>query len=757
METIDQATVASWTFDPLPLLLLVVAGILYARGWLVLRDAAPLRFSVARLCAYYAGLLALAVAMFSPLDAFAGFFLSVHMVQHLLLTMVAPPLLLCGNPFLPILRGLPRAVRREVVAPFLSSPQLRRAGRTLTHPLFTWSAFVFALLFWHVPVFYELALRSRVWHQVEHLSFLWTSILFWWPVMQPWPSRPHWPRWAIIPYLLLADLINTALAGFLSFYNRVVYPTYESIPRLGSMTALEDQVAAGSIMWVLGSLGYLIPAGVVLIGYLSSRGVRPSQKKIPPRRQVRPRVREPKEFDLLATRIGPVLRSIGFRRTMQTVMFSLAALVVIDGFLGPEASPMNLAGVLPWTHWRAFSVVALLVAGNFFCMTCPFTFVRDLGRRFLPANRSWPKWLRTKWLSCALVVAYLWAYEAFALWDRPAWTAGIIVAYFVGALMVDGLFRGASFCKYVCPIGQFHFVQSLASPLEVRVREPDTCASCRTRDCIAGNATQRGCELELFVPRKSGNMDCTFCLDCVRACPHDNIGLLATAPAKDLTKVGPRSSVGDYRERTDLAALVLIFVFGAFANAAGMVRPVIEWETTLRAATGIDSHVFWTTAFLALTVVVLPLVLVAACAGWSRRFIDPPGGLLPTANAFAMILAPLGFGMWLAHFVFHFFTGALTPVPVIQRLAGEWGIKGWGSPAWEIGSWAFPNLPALELLLLDVGLLVSLWAAWRLAHKLAPTRSAACFLPWAALALILFGCGVWIVFQPMEMRGTLSP
>ena len=81
---------------------------------------------------------------------------------------------------------------------------------------------------------------------------------------------------------------------------------------------------------------------------------------------------------------------------------------------------------------------------------------------------------------------------------NPSSTALIILGYFLAALLIDGFFRGASFCKFVCPIGQFHFVQSLASPFEVKVQRPDVCASCRTFDCIKGNATQRGCELQLF-------------------------------------------------------------------------------------------------------------------------------------------------------------------------------------------------------------------------------------------------------------------
>ncbi len=98
-------------------------------------------------------------------------------------------------------------------------------------------------------------------------------------------------------------------------------------------------------------------------------------------------------------------------------MFVLALLVIADGLFGHQMSSMNLAGVLPWTHWRGLVVISLLVAGNFFCMACPFTLARDYGRRWLPARWRWPKRLRSKWLAVGLLAIYLWAYEAFSLWD----------------------------------------------------------------------------------------------------------------------------------------------------------------------------------------------------------------------------------------------------------------------------------------------------------------------------------------------------
>ena len=154
---------------------------------------------------------------------------------------------------------------------------------------------------------------------------------------------------------------------------------------------------------------------------------------------------------------------------MQAIYLLIAVAVIVDGS-GHPMGPMNLAGVVPWTYGRALAVVALLAAGNFFCMACPFTLPREPGVALGLRHATLAALLRTKWLAVGLLVLFFWAYEAFDLWNSPLLTAWILVAYFVAAFAVDTLFRGASFCKYVCPIGQFNFVSSLVSPFEVRVR-----------------------------------------------------------------------------------------------------------------------------------------------------------------------------------------------------------------------------------------------------------------------------------------------
>jgi hypothetical protein len=342
------------------------------------------------------------------------------------------------------------------------------------------------------------------------------------------------------------------------------------------------------------------------------------------------------------------------------------------------------------------------------------------------------------------------------LWNSPWLTAWIIVGYFFAAFWIDGLFRGATFCKYVCPIGQFHFVQSLVSPTEVKIRSADVCHTCKTFDCIRGRNLQRGCELELFQPKKKSNFDCTFCLDCVHACPHGNVGLLTVAPGKDVWNGELRSSVGRFANRPDIAVLVLVLVFGALTNAAGMIAPIATLVSQAQTAFDLPRPAV-VALFLLIGMVLIPGLLVLGTGAASRQSGKISVPLTQLISDFAMTLVPLGFGVWIAHLVFHLFTGSHTPIPVIQRVAYSLNLPFFGKPDWSIRSWAFPQLLDFEIIILEVALLGSLYATWKVARRYgtATGRSWLVFAPWSLLDLLFFVVAIWILFQPMDMRGTM--
>lgn len=769
MTLILDAALRSWPFDPWLMAGLILTAIVYLRGWRVYARRDPARWPWTKPAAFLAGLAAIFLALASPIEPFASLLLSVHMVQHLLLMMVAPPLLWLGTPLLPMLRGWPEPVRLVWIAPLFRLKMLRRIAARITHPVFALPIFLVTTWGWHTPSAYDLALRSPLWHYLQHACFLGSGLLFWFPVVRPYPYRPTWPLWYLLPYLLIADVSNTILSALLTFSDRLLYESYASVPRFNGGTTVEDQAVAGVLMWVPGSLVFLSPLVAIGLRWLSGD----SGTGAAPVRKLGATVQHGSRFELkvLAAQdvktspdvlrlplLGPFLRWRHSRLALQVPMFALAMLVVVDGFLGPDVSPMNLAGVLPWIHWRGLLVLALVVGGNLFCTACPFMLPRTLARRFLPVGFSWPRRLRTKWLALALLVVFFTAYEAFSLWDQPRATAIIILAYFAGAFAVDSLFRGASFCKYVCPIGQFNFVQSLASPLEIAVRDPSICGTCRTKDCIRGRDSIPGCELGLYLPRKQGNMDCTFCLDCVHACPHGNIGLLAVVPGRTLLSDPFRSGIGRFSQRTDLAALVLVLVFAAFANAAGMVGPVIEMEAALQQRLNLPSTMPIAIGFSIVALLIAPLAMTLFAAGLCREWGRLPGSLVSIASRFAYTLIPLGFAMWIAHYGFHLATSYDSAWPTLQRFALDHGLHSLGEPSWTCGCCTPPGgwLIRVELLALDVGLLATLYLMLRTAEDLAPRgRAFLASLPWAALAIGLFAVGVWVLLQPMQMRGTM--
>ena len=254
-------------------------------------------------------------------------------------------------------------------------------------------------------------------------------------------------------------------------------------------------------------------------------------------------------------------------------------------------------------------------------------------------------------------------------------------------------------------------------------------------------------------------MDCTFCLDCVHACPHENVGLIAGLPGKELWRDPFRSGIGRFGQRPDLAALVVILVFGALANAAGMVGPVVEWQDRLRLRMGGPPAWVVTSLFAGLSLVVLPATAVGLAAAVSRRWGQIAASALEVATRFSFALVPLGFGMWLSHYSFHFLTSWETALPAVQRAAEDLGWTFLGEPRYQcsccrpVGDW----LLRLQILFLDAGLLMSLYAGYRIAvaQSSKSSRTLSAFAPWGVLIVLLFAAAVWIVFQPMQMRGTL--
>lgn len=465
--------------------------------------------------------------------------------------------------------------------------------------------------------------------------------------------------------------------------------------------------------------------------------------------------------------VGRVLRWRHLRTAMQGVLAAVALVIVLHGLLGPQLASRNVATVLTWVHYRGLLIGVLLLAGNLFCAACPLVLTRDLARRVRQPTRHWPRWLAGKWLAIALMAGVLFAYELFDLWALPAATAWLVLGYFGAAVLVDSVFRGAAFCSYVCPVGQFNFVASTLAPLEIRARDATRCTTCQTADCIRGRrdpevpalVRQRGCELGLFVPAKVGNLDCTFCLDCVNACPHDNVALGTRVPGAELSDDRRRSVIGRLSARPDIAALVLLFTFGALLNAFAMTGPVYAVEEWLaRRMPGAPEAVLLGILFVA-GLVVVPVVLVILAAMWTVRATDAddgqPRGVIEVVTAFAFGLVPLGCGIWLAHYGFHFLTGVGTVVPVVQSaMVDAFGVAVLGDPDWRWLGMRPGLVYPLQLGAIVLGTFGSVVTMRVIATRDYADRAGRASASWVLLVVALAACAAWVLAQPMDMRGT---
>jgi polyferredoxin len=463
-------------------------------------------------------------------------------------------------------------------------------------------------------------------------------------------------------------------------------------------------------------------------------------------------------FDLLALRgLGRVLRWRHSRTLIALPLFLLSVAMVLHGLLGPQIPERNLATSLTWVAYRGAVVLALVAIGNLFCLACPFMIPRELLRRFVRPRRSWPRALRRKWPAIVLFALFLFVYQLFDLWRSPLWTALLVVGYFAAAAIVDALFKQASFCKYVCPVGQFNFVASTLSPTELVPRDPETCVSCRTVDCLKGTRpggrgsapVRRGCELALFVPQKIGNMDCTLCLDCVYACPHDNIALAVRTPGAELWTDAPRSGIGTPSKRVDLGALALLFTFGALLALFATASPLAAVESAIGRVLGTAREAPALATIFIAALLLEPVILVGGAAWATRRLVgraEMP--LAALAARFAHALVPLGFGLWIAYYVPPVLAGAWTLPPAIGDALARVGIAAATPPRGPAPALAPDVVVAISMLVATLGVIGSLVVARRIAGSVAPERPLRAFAPWATLAGLLWLAATWLLGHP---------
>jgi cytochrome c oxidase assembly factor CtaG len=249
-------------------LILAFTALIYLRGCLSLRVTGKKVVSGWRAFSFLGGLFLIWIALASPIAALDHELLTIHMVQHLLLMTFAPPLIWLGAPVDSLLHGLPHRIVETLLAPLRQSRTVKRIVEIMGKPRFGLLAASAVLVGWHIPALFALGMQSAPWHIFEHLSFLATGLLFWWPVIQP---RAGGHDLSMILYLFFATLPCDILSGFLVFSERVAYPIYFSSWHLLGFTPLVDQQCAAALMWTCVTVVYLVAGAILTMCFLSPR------------------------------------------------------------------------------------------------------------------------------------------------------------------------------------------------------------------------------------------------------------------------------------------------------------------------------------------------------------------------------------------------------------------------------------------------------------------------------------------------------
>lgn len=277
MYPLLRALLSAWDWRLDISLVLLVFATLYMIGWWRLRRRGRNKLAKRRrLAAYGAGLITLAIALMSPIDPLGGQLFFMHMIQHMITIMVSAPLLWLGEPFPFLLWGLPTSVRKWVGGLFAQNAPVRKGLQALTQPAFVWLFFVAVYGGWHDPLLYNQALLHSWVHDIQHLTFFITAMLFWWLVIDAAPHLQCASLWGRLAMVVGVIPVNMAVGIVIATATEILYPYYATVPRIWGITALTDQSTAGVIMWTSGS-EMLVLAIILLL----ARGMQGTDKKPP--------------------------------------------------------------------------------------------------------------------------------------------------------------------------------------------------------------------------------------------------------------------------------------------------------------------------------------------------------------------------------------------------------------------------------------------------------------------------------------------
>lgn len=443
--------------------------------------------------------------------------------------------------------------------------------------------------------------------------------------------------------------------------------------------------------------------------------------------------------------------------TLQLLLLAVTGLIVFLGFRDVQDGGTNLATKLTWTIWWAGIIFTFVLAGRVWCVACPFGALNEWTARLTGAWRRLPRPFRNIWWATGAFVLLTWADEQLDVVRSPRVTAWIVVFFLALALAIGLLYERRSFCRFLCPIGGLIGIYSMVAPLELRAKNAATCRAHAGKECYRGGATGHGCPMFEFPAAMDRNNYCTFCAACVTSCSQDNLVLRVRSFGKDLWKTSHRVLDEAYLAAA-LVGLTLLVTAQMLSGWPAWISAVAGWlpalvRANLRPVTYLS--LVESGILLGGTLLVAPLLVLAAAAVADRRAGEHALGVRRTFVVFGYMFIPIGLATHLAHNLSHLLLEGGGIVPVVQRVAARYSPISFGAPDWNVVPLApEPVVNVLQAVVVVGFFALTLTTGHRLAARVYTDRRAAsrAVVPFVVLAVVFTVVSILLLQQPMGMR-----
>ncbi len=450
----------------------------------------------------------------------------------------------------------------------------------------------------------------------------------------------------------------------------------------------------------------------------------------------------PSRFNLLERLplLKTILKSRAFQPVFMLITLFVFMLAILTGLVGTPAGSRNFNIIFVWIVWWALLIIVLVpFFGRLWCAICPIPapgewlqrrgIIQRRAGRLLTLNRRWPRRLKNMWLQNFGFLGV--AMFSTIILTRPQVSAWVLLGFLVTGVILSAVYKNRIFCRYVCPVGGFIGLYSMVSPLELRVEDPDVCATHTTKDCITGNEHGYGCPWMVFPGSLTRNTYCGLCVECLKTCPKNNIAINLRPFGSDLLVAKERRLDEAYKAFIMLGcallySVVLLGPWGWLKNWANM-DTLPHWLT-------------YTAGFLAINLLVLPgsFWLVTAV---SRQLAGQAAPRRQLFVDYAYTLVPLGLAGWIAFSLgFVLVNGSYALGVISDPFGWGWNLLGTARRGWTP---LWPTLTGfLQTGILTAGLLFSLNTAYKIArqHSAVPALALRAVLPVAGfLTLVTLG------------------